>query len=811
MENVTQDQTRAQALPANFLAPEFFNALRRDYPKANIVTRMLKPKDAPASSWWKPLEFSDALPACEGDYTALTIDFARQHGRSAEEMGVYFVVNPAVTTTENIADDHITAFCAAFVENDRATITEQHAALDAAPLPTSARIETAKSVHAYWFLEPGATEEEWREIQLRLIAYFGGDPAIKNPSRIMRAPGFDHTRLDADGVTIVRKPVVCVQLDPERRYTAEEMLKAFPSVSAANGDAQGIPSLSGKSGYRLPDLIEDGVRNVELFKYGCSERAKGAEHSEIEEKLLEANATRCNPPKPDAEVSTIAAQASKYPKGDSQEMIEEQCTDIANAEGFVEMFGEQFCYVIEREALSVWSGKNWEIGGNADHEVKTLAIQYAKTRFDEAKSESDHAKRVRLSRHAVYTSSAKGIDNFLRLVPGIPGVAVGVHRFDADLDALNALNGTIDLSTGELRPHRREDYITKLAPVVYDPNATAPRWGRYLLEIFQGNKELVDYVWRMTGYTMTGRTREECFFLLYGNGRNGKGTMVETLYAILGDYADTVDPAILLQRNESGGNTPELAKLKGIRFAPASETDKRRKLAEAFIKRITGGDSITACHKYENPFTYKPSFKLWLATNQKPVITGTDLGIWSRVKMIPFLEKYEANDPRLDKTLKETLLAEMPGILAWAVRGAVAWYAHGLGSCKTVDDATKVYREDSNTVARFLKDRCVIGGDKYLFSSSALHMSYRLYCEGDGETFLDQKEFTGELVKLGYESKRKAAGVFWQGISLKLDEPESEADQTTTALTATPRAGTENVYDFPIPPIAVGVNQAKSV
>jgi putative DNA primase/helicase len=297
-----------------------------------------------------------------------------------------------------------------------------------------------------------------------------------------------------------------------------------------------------------------------------------------------------------------------------------------------------------------------------------------------------------------------------------------------------------------------------------------------MLEVFNGDAELVSYMQRVIGYSLTGRTREEVFFLLYGEGRNGKGTMVETLQAILGDYADTVAPEVLLQKTESGGNTPELAKLKGIRFAPSSETDTKRKLAEALVKRITGGDSISVCAKYENPFTYKPEFKLWLATNKKPSVSGTDLGIWSRIKMIPFLAKFEGASK--DLKLKETLRAEASGILAWSVRGSVEWYQNGLGTCKAVNLATDDYRNESDLVARFIAD-CLEISPTEKVSAESMFVEYEKWKTDNDGAEKTRAELKRELEAKGLQQgKRTKHGNFWLNIKLKPVQDDEATDET---------------------------------
>jgi hypothetical protein len=255
----TATEAVAQAR-GDYTAQEFFSALRADHPNAPIIFRLLAPKGAAKDDpRWFPKEYQEerGMPGIAESFPDDLMTLARNDQPRADELGVYFVVNIGGKNKASITD-----FCAAFAENDTATIEEQHRMLDASPLPTSARIETAKSVHAYWFLEPGATKEQWEELQERLIARFNGDKAIKNADRIMRVPGFDHTRLDADGVTIIRKPVVCVQLEPQRRYTAAEILQAFPAVPEAKTDANGVPNQGCKSRSKLPiEKLREGERN----------------------------------------------------------------------------------------------------------------------------------------------------------------------------------------------------------------------------------------------------------------------------------------------------------------------------------------------------------------------------------------------------------------------------------------------------------------------------------------------------------------------------------------------------------------------
>lgn len=777
-----------QRTAASFTAGEFMEALRTNHKDAPVYFRLLHPKGANGDPRWKTVEIECGVNWLSE--TTFRDDFMKvalgEHHRSNEN-GVYFVVNVGGRKQgESVADHDITHYVAAFVECDNISIAEQHAQLDTAPLKTSARIETAKSVHAYYFLAQGCSEAAWREIQQRLIAYFKGDARIKNPSRIMRLPGFDHTTLV--GAEIVRVPVRCVQLAPEQSYSIDELLAAFPAAAMSKGKKP-----TAKSGRRLPDEIPEhgGAnsegRNPELFKEACKLFRMPYKPAVVRGMLGAINAEHCKPPMDENELDMIVENARKAVEkeraGDASETMaagavpaERRCTDVGNAHGFVARFGDDIRYCREKKAWYVWNGKRWKRDGadaddGGDDTVKRFAMDYAKTIFDEAKTAGEHMQK--LSRHAVYSNSAKGIESFLNLARDVSGVPISIGKFDADPNLLNVLNGTIDLRTGELKEHSREDFNTKLAPVIYDPNAKAPRFEQFLNEVFGNNAELVGYMQRVVGYTLTGQTGEHVFFILYGDGRNGKGTLVRALLSMLGDFGATTSTSVLLMKKDNGGAaTPEIAKLKSIRFAEASETDAGQRMAEALVKRITGGDTVECRFLNENPFTYTPEFKLWLSTNHKPQVAGTDLGMWSRIKLIPFLQKFEGD--KKDISLDDKLKAELPGILAWAVRGAVEWYQHGLGTCKAVEAATAVYREESDSLSAFLKECCDKKEGEEIASSS-LHYQLERWCNENGGDCPDKKELSAQLKLRGFKSKRKSGGMFWQGLTMKPFEDEGES------------------------------------
>jgi putative DNA primase/helicase len=338
---------------------------------------------------------------------------------------------------------------------------------------------------------------------------------------------------------------------------------------------------------------------------------------------------------------------------------------------------------------------------------------------------------------------------------------------------LTVRNGTLDLQTAERREHSRDDLITKLAPVEYDPKATCPRWDAFLNEIFKSDHELVAYVQRVIGYALTGSTKEQCYFILYGTGANGKSTLLETVKAILGDYAKTTPTeTLLLKRGERISN--DVARLHGARFVSATEAESNKRLAEALMKQLTGEDAVTARFLHQEFFEFAPAFKMFLAVNHLPVIQSTDPATWRRIHRIPFDVTFLKD--KQDKTLREKLLAELPGILAWAVRGCLDWQQHGLNPPGAVVKATAEYKSAMDTLAMFLNECCMADHNAWT-ATMELYQAYTAWCDETRTRPITMTDFGAHLsglMTLGGEKKlkpefgkfkdKKARG--WRGIAL---------------------------------------------
>lgn len=338
---------------------------------------------------------------------------------------------------------------------------------------------------------------------------------------------------------------------------------------------------------------------------------------------------------------------------------------------------------------------------------------------------------------------------------------------DGDPWALNAANGTIDLHTGTLGPHLPEDLITRIAAVGYEPAAAAPKFRRFLKVIFNDDEDLIGYVQRVVGYMLLGGTDEQVMFIGYGSGSNGKTVLLEVLHDLLGGYARKL-PVESLMKKKSGGIPNDLARLPGVRLVTAVESDVDRALAEGLVKSITGSDTITARYLYKEFFDFRPQFTICLATNHLPQISGTDHGIWRRIKVIPF--NVTIPDDEQDKDLPMKLRAELPGILAWAVEGCLKYQAEGLGEPTAVTDAVTAYRTSQDPVGQWIDDAAVLDEAGWT-PSKDLADSYNGWAAANGYEEMTAVALGQRLRERGLVDRRGRQGGSrrrgWEGIALR--------------------------------------------
>ena len=435
-------------------------------------------------------------------------------------------------------------------------------------------------------------------------------------------------------------------------------------------------------------------------------------------------------------------------------------TDTGNALRLIDRHGEDLLYSYPQSQWFVYDGTRWLADDTGEPERRfkeVVRAQYA----DLAEIEDDSLRKTML-KHIIASESAARVRAALELarseVPILP------HQLDADDWLFNCANGVIDLKTGELRPHRREDLISKIAPVNYDHNAQAPRWFEFLDQIFAGNQELVAYVQRAVGYSLTGMTSEQILFFLWGLGSNGKSTFVEAVRALFGDYGQQA-PIDMFMSGNRGSARPELARLPGARFLAAVETGEGRRLDETLVKTLTGGDTIATRTLYRDVFEFQPAFKAWIATNHLPDIKGVDEAIWRRIRLIPFTVAFAPN--QRDADLASKLKSELGGILNWAIEGCLAWQRDGLGLPAAVNAATAEYRTDSDVIGRFIEDCCDVN-NKASVRAGELFNAYQSWTKDNGETEIKQQKFGRSLSERGFKPHRATGGVrYWLGLTVK--------------------------------------------
>ncbi len=507
----------------------------------------------------------------------------------------------------------------------------------------------------------------------------------------------------------------------------------------------------------------EGGRNAGLVSIGGALRRKGAGRDELLAALHAANVARCEPPLSEAEVVRIVDSLLRYDP--SSDLLTLNLTDAGNGERLRAHVGDRFAYVHAWGSWMHFDGVRWQRDGSGEavlgalHTLRSMAAEAAKV------PDGDH--RAELVKHALDSESSARIGAMLTL--GQAMLPVDTEALDRDPDLLNVANGTLDLRTGELRPHDRRDWITRVVPVAFDPAVTCPRWEAFLDRVLGGSADLVAFVQRAVGYSLTGHTNEQVLLLLYGVGANGKSTFLETLRALLGDYAAITDFTTFLKRDGEGARN-DLARLVGTRFVSAVEAEAGKPLAEALVKQLTGGDTITARFLFREFFDFRPQFKIWLAANHKPHVSGSDHGIWRRIRLVPFtITIPEAErDPRLTAKLAE----ELPGILAWAVRGCLAWREHGLDTPEAVRAATNAYREEVDVYGGFLEDICLPGAHASV-TAKELYAAYTAWCEANGERPRSQKALAGGLRERGLEAAKGTKGIrIWRGIRLRREGEE---------------------------------------
>jgi putative DNA primase/helicase len=481
-------------------------------------------------------------------------------------------------------------------------------------------------------------------------------------------------------------------------------------------------------------------------------------------------------------------------------------TDLGNAHRMVREHGGDLRHCHPWKKWLCWDGKRWrpdDTGEPVRRAKQTVTRLYCAALEDvqaigaelEELGEADERGRelkARLARAqkmmswALTSEAAPRLAAMAELARSEPGIPVVPGDLDGQPWLLNCVNGTVELRTGAIREHRREDYLTGLCPTEFRPEAPCPAFERFLAAVFQRDGDLPGFVQRLLGRCLTGDVSEQILPIFWGKGANGKSTLLNTVLSVLGtDYAMKA-PADLLMTSRGDRHPTELADLFGKRLVVASETRQGRHLNESLIKDLTGGERIRARGMRENFWEFPPTHKVILQTNHKPAVPGGGHGMWRRLRLVPFDVRFSDPDepenrgrqsrgePRADKQLDLKLAGEREGILAWLVRGCLEWQRQGLGVPESVAAATAAYRAGEDVLARFLAEKCMRGPD-YSCRGSVLYDAYKGWAAAAGERPMSGKVFGEQVADQAGITKKVSNGVWYLGVEPGEPDPGAGA------------------------------------
>jgi putative DNA primase/helicase len=434
-------------------------------------------------------------------------------------------------------------------------------------------------------------------------------------------------------------------------------------------------------------------------------------------------------------------------------------TDAGNAERFADALKGQYLYIPEQKAWYRYNGKFWE--EDIDNRITQDVIRSLRKSQAEVLNIADDDRREKTIKWLLSSESQTKIASALNLMSSIPFMSARTNRFDCDDMLLNAQNGTVDLRTGQLRKHNKEDYLSKICNIGYKPNSKSVLFDSFLEDITEGNQDKKLYIQKLCGYCCTAKISDEEFYQARGSGQNGKTKIFETVKYCLGSYAVTASPDILMQRDMTSIPN-DIARLQSARLVLLSEPDPGKRFSDNAIKTLTGGDTIIARYLHKEFFEFTMKAKMILLTNHEIRAVGTDHGLWRRIVVIPFT--YQVPEYKKDKHLQEKLIAEAEAVLSWMVEGCLLWQREGLRQPQELEQVKNEYRIGQDAIGLFL-DECCTEEAKGKVKASELHSVYKQWCVDSGEYPLSQRELGKRLREKGYTSF-KSNVVYWGGLIL---------------------------------------------
>lgn len=604
--------------------------------------------------------------------------------------------------------------------------------------------------HAYW-LVTDLDLAQFKTVQQTLAMKFGGDRKVCDLPRLMRVPGFFHHK---DEPVLSRLHSVHESLVP---YAGEKIKSAL----LLNFDQEILKPVVTSS--RLPanaSVINAGERNTKLTSIGGGFRRQGMAESDLQSALLGVNSERCQPPLDATEVMGIAKSVARYAIPDID--LRETLNDAGNASRFVAQHGTNLRFISASGQWLIWQNENWD--ADQTSQCMEMAKETAHSIYAEASATNiAHEMRTALAKHAGNSLNMNRLNAMLRLASSDRVVTVLPRELDGDDMLLGVENGVVDLRSGEFRLMAREDLITIRCGTSYEETARCPTFEAFLKRVMGGDEEMVAFLQRLVGYSLTGRTNEHAFAFLYGVGANGKSTFLDVLMNLLGNYAAQAQPETFMARRSGGSATGDLARLVGKRVVVSNEVREGGCLEENLVKQLVGGDVMTARFMYGSDFEFRPKLKLFISGNHHPVIKGDDMGIWRRVMLIPFTQTIP--EPERDKHLGSKLVAELPGILNWAIAGCLAWQREGLKRPSAILEATRLYRAEMDMFQLWVDEECCTGA-ALTVRSKLLYENYRKWCEAGSIKPLSIMAFGRKMEGRGFSKSHTRMGNVFEGINL---------------------------------------------
>jgi putative DNA primase/helicase len=578
------------------------------------------------------------------------------------------------------------------------------------------------------------------------------------------APGVD---LKVDGGYIVVAPSIHPDTGTAYQWDGIEGVKAL--LHPADPPAWFMERIAGRNGHgagraaKIPEVIRDGEKHATCVSLAGSMRHRGCNADEIYAALLKLS-ERFETPVPAENLKRIAESveglyppAATVSSGSAPDLLAFLFNDHGNAERLIALHGEDLRYCHSFKKWLTWDGRRWavDVTDQSRRLVKGTMLEFLRQGIETRNEPAEKFARQSLD--------AKRISSTLSMAEC--EIFVTPDQLDQYPYLLNFPNGTVDLRGGELAPHEREHYITKLVHFDFIPGAPCPLFQRFLARIL--TPALIQWLQKAMGYSLTGLTSEKAVFLCHGIGNNGKTTLLSLLMRLLEEYSVLLQIDSLMVRMESNNTQADLADLRGARFVMTSETEEGQRLAEGKLKRNTQGmGKIKAVRKYENPIQFSETHKLWIDANHLPLVRGTDNAIWNRLRPIPF--EVVLSSEEIDRDLPGKLAAEAEGILAWAVAGAVRWYCEGLGTPAEVETANRSWRADMDQLGRFIEDSCITG-EYARAKARTLYLAYKTWAEGAGEHPVTEVVFTARLVEHEFSKEHTRNGAVYHGIGLRVE------------------------------------------